>query len=105
VAENVPLAFELIASGGSLCMISILFGGITLNQPMLLNFKEFRFTGSYSNTHAENIQCLKWMAEGKIDARSLISDLIPLEQLPSIYRERIHPGKTVKVVLQIGKEF
>ncbi len=105
VAENVPLAFELIASGGSLCMISILFGGITLNQPMLLNFKEFRFTGSYSNTHAENIQCLKWMAEGKIDARALISDLIPLEQLPRVYRERIHPGKTVKVMLQIGKEF
>jgi threonine dehydrogenase-like Zn-dependent dehydrogenase len=105
VTENVPLAFELIAGGGSLCMISIIFGGITLNHPMLLNFKEFRFTGSYSNTHEENIQCLKWMADGKIDARPLISDLIPLEQLPRTYRERIHPGKTVKVMLQIGKEF
>ena len=81
VAGNVPLAFELIATGGSLCMISILFGGITLNHPMLLNFKEFRFTGSYSNTHEENSQCLKWMAEGKIDARPLISDLIPLERI------------------------
>ena len=105
VAENVPLAFELIASGGSLCMISIIFKGIALNQPMLLNFKEFRFTGSYSNTHEENVQCLKWMAEGKIDARPLISDLIPLEQLPRVYRERIHPGKSVKVMLQIGEEF
>jgi threonine dehydrogenase-like Zn-dependent dehydrogenase len=105
VTENVPLAFEVIASGGSLCMISIVFGGITLNQPMQLNFKEFRFTGSYSNTHVENIQCLQWMAEGKIDARALISDLIPLEQLPRVYRERIHSGKTVKVMLQVGKEF
>ena len=104
-AENVPLAFELITSGGSFCMISIVFGSITLNQPMLLNFKEFRFAGSYSNTHEENIQCLTWMAEGKIDARPLISDLIPLEQLPRVYRERIHPGKTVKVMLQIGEEF
>jgi threonine dehydrogenase-like Zn-dependent dehydrogenase len=105
VAENVPLAFELVASGGSLCMISIVFKGIALSQPMLLNFKEFRFTGSYSNTHEENVQCLKWMTEGKIDARSLISDLIPLEQLPCVYRERIHPGKAVKVMLQIGEEF
>lgn len=105
VAESVPLAFELIAGGGSLCLISIVFGGITLNQPMLMNFKEFRFTGSYSNTHEENIQCLKWMAAGKIDARPLISDLIPLEQLPPVYRERIHPGKTVKVMLKIGEEF
>ena len=105
VAENVPAAFELIASGGSLCMISIVFKGIVLNQPMVMNFKEFRFTGSYSNTHEENVQCLQWMAEGKIDARPLISDLISLEQLPCVYRERIHPGKSVKVMLQIGAEF
>ncbi|MBA4421832.1 MAG: hypothetical protein C0390_01880 [Syntrophus sp. (in: bacteria)] len=105
VPENVPLSFELIASGGSLCMISIVFKGIFLNQPMVMNFKEFRFTGSYSNTHEENVQCLKWMAEGQIDARALISDLIPLEELPRVYRERIHPGKTVKVMLQIGAEF
>ncbi len=105
VAENVPAAFELIASGGSLCMISIVFKGIVLNQPMVMNFKEFRFTGSYSNTHEENVQCLQWMADGKIDARPLISDLISLEQLPRVYRERIHPGKSVKVMLQIGAEF
>jgi threonine dehydrogenase-like Zn-dependent dehydrogenase len=105
VAENVPAAFELIAGGGSLCMISIVFKSITLNQPMLMNFKEFRFTGSYSNTHEENIRCLTWMAEGKIDARPLISDLIPLEQLPHVYRERINPGRTIKVMLQIGEEF
>ena len=105
IAENVTLAFELIAGGGSLCMISIVFGGITLNQPMLMNFKEFRFTGSYSNTHEENIRCLAWMAEGKIDARPLISDLIPLEDLPRVYQERIHPGKSLKVMLRIGDEF
>ncbi len=105
VPVNVPLAFELIAAGGSLCLISIVFRSITLSQPMLMNFKEFNFTGSYSNTHEENIQCLTWMAEGKIDARPLISDLIPLEQLPHVYRERINTGKTVKVMLQIGEEF
>ena len=105
VAENVPLAFELVATGGSVCMISILFKGITLSQPMAMNFKEFRFTASYSNTHEENRECLRWMAEGAIDARPLISDLTDLEQLPRIYRERIHPGKAVKAMLQIGEEF
>ncbi|EKD22195.1 MAG: alcohol dehydrogenase zinc-binding protein, partial [uncultured bacterium] len=105
VAENLPLAFELAANGGSVCMISILFGGIFLNQPMILNFKELAFTGSYSNTHEENRQCLAWMAEGRIDARPMISDLIGLELLPRVYRERIHPGKAVKVLLRIGAEF
>jgi len=105
VAENVPLAFELAATGGSVCMISILFKGIALNQPMVMNFKEFRFTASYSNTHRENRECLDWMAAGAIDARPLISDLIDLDQLPRIYRERIHPGKAVKAMLRIGDEF
>lgn len=105
VVENIPLAFELVAGGGSLCMISIVFKSIAMNQPMLMNFKEFRFTGSYSNTHEENIRCLRWMAEGKIDARPLISDLIPLEALPTVYRERINPGRTIKVMMQIGEEF
>lgn len=105
VAENIPVACELAASGGSLCMVSILFRGIVLNQPMVMNFKEFRFTGSYSNTHEENVQCLQWMAEGRIDGRPLISDLISMEQLPRVYRERIHPGKSIKVMLRIGKEY
>jgi threonine dehydrogenase-like Zn-dependent dehydrogenase len=105
IDQNIPLSFELVATGGSVCMISILFKGITLSNPMLMNFKEFRFTASYSNTHEENRECLRWMAEGAIDARPLISDLTGLEKLPHIYRERIHPGKAVKVMLQIGEEF
>jgi threonine dehydrogenase-like Zn-dependent dehydrogenase len=105
VVDNVPLAFELVAKCGSICMISILFKPFTINQPMVMNFKEFRFTGSYSNTHEENLQCLKWMSEGKIDSRPLITDLISLDQLPQVYKERIHPGKVIKVMLQVGEEF
>jgi threonine dehydrogenase-like Zn-dependent dehydrogenase len=105
VAENIPLAIEMAAMGGAICMIGILFSGVTLPHPMTMNFKELRFTGSYSNTHEENIECLKWMAEGKIDARPLISDLISLEELPRVYQERIHPGKALKVMLRIGDEF
>jgi threonine dehydrogenase-like Zn-dependent dehydrogenase len=103
--ENVPLAFDLVANGGAICMISIMFKSITLGQPMTMNFKEFRFTGSYSNTHEENRRCLAWMAEGAIDARPLISEAIPLAELPRVYRERIHPGKALKVMVTIGEEF
>ena len=104
VSENVSLAFTLAAKGGTICIVS-LFKGLTVNQPMALNFKEPRLTWSYSNTHEENIQCLAWMAEGKIDARDMITDLIPLEELPRVYRERIHPGKAIKVMMRIGEEF
>lgn len=104
VSDNVPIAFTLAAKGGTICIVSM-FKGLAVNQPMALNFKEPRLTWSYSNTHKENIQCLAWMAQGKIDARDMISDLIPLEELPRVYRERIHPGKATKVMLKIGEEF
>lgn len=104
VSDNVPLAFTLAAKGGTICIVSM-FKGLAVNQPMALNFKEPRLAWSYSNTHEENIQCLAWMAQGKIDARDMITDLIPLEELPRVYRERIHPGKAIKVVMKIGEEF
>jgi len=92
VAENVPLAFELVATGGSVCLISILFKGITLNQPMAMNFKEFRLTASYSNTHEENRECLRWMAEGAIDARPLISTLPTWSSYPTSIGSGSIPG-------------
>jgi threonine dehydrogenase-like Zn-dependent dehydrogenase len=82
-----------------------MFKGLTVNQPMALNFKEPRLTWSYSNTHEENVQCLAWMAQGKIDARDMVTDLISLDELPKVYQERIRPGKTVKVIVKMGEEF
>jgi threonine dehydrogenase-like Zn-dependent dehydrogenase len=60
--------------------------------------------GSYSNTHEENRQCLDWMARGLLDGRPLITDEIPLQDLPRVYRERIHPGLAIKVMLAVGQE-
>ena len=48
---------------------------------------------------------LQWMADGRLDGRALITDLINLKQLPRVYAERIHTGKAIKVMLQIGDEF
>lgn len=104
VTDNVSLAFTLTAKAGAICIVSM-FKGLTVDQRMALNFKEPRLTWSYSNTHTENIQCLAWMADGKINAWDMITDRISLEELPWVYRERIHPGKAIKVMVKIGEEF
>jgi 2-desacetyl-2-hydroxyethyl bacteriochlorophyllide A dehydrogenase len=103
--ENVPLGIELAAKRGCLCIISIIFKSVAIPQPTALNFKEIRVAGSYSNTHSENVRILDLMSEGKIDARPLITDLIPLDSLPRVYEQRIHAGKAVKAMLRIGEEF
>jgi len=105
VKANVDRAIQLAADGGQVCIVSMIFTPLTITAPFLLNLKEVRLMASYSNTHAENIQCLNWMAEGKLDARPLVSDYEPLERLPAVYQERINTGLALKVLLKIGEEF
>jgi (R,R)-butanediol dehydrogenase/meso-butanediol dehydrogenase/diacetyl reductase len=105
VKANVDRAIGLAADGGQICIVSVIFTPLEIAAPYLINFKEVRLTASISNTHQENIQCLDWMAAGIIDAKPLISDDVPLECLPAVYRDRIDTGLAVKVLLQIGDEF
>ncbi|MCK4534925.1 MAG: zinc-binding dehydrogenase, partial [Syntrophobacterales bacterium] len=104
LGESVQMAVNAAANGGTICIVSIIMRNIEI-MPVTLNFKEVWLTGSYSNTHEENIRCLKWMSEGKIDGRPLITDHISLGDLPRIYRERINTGRAIKVMLKTGEEF
>jgi threonine dehydrogenase-like Zn-dependent dehydrogenase len=104
IGDNISLAMELAANGARICMISIIFRGMAIAQPMAMNFKEIHFSGSYSNTHEENRACLQWMAEKRLDARPLVTDMITLDELPETYKKRIHTGKAVKVMVKIGDD-
>jgi len=104
LGESVQMAVNAAANGGMVCVVSIIMRNIEI-MPVTLNFKEVWLTGSYSNTHEENIRCLKWMSEGKIDGRPLITDHISLDDLPLVYKERINTGRAIKVMLKIGEEF
>ena len=73
VKANIDRAIQLAADDGDVCIVSMIFTPLEISAPFLLNLKEIRLTASISNTHQENIQCLNWMAEGKLDARPLIS--------------------------------
>jgi threonine dehydrogenase-like Zn-dependent dehydrogenase len=97
-------AMNVTGPGGIVCQLSVIYREVSIN-PAVMMFKEIKLTGSYGNTHQENIRCLSWMAERQLDARPIISDRIALEQLPAVYQEKIHTGKAIKVLLQIGDEF
>ena len=105
VKTNIDRAINLSMDNGEICIVSMIFSPLTITAPFLMNLKEIRLTASNSNTHQENIQCLQWMAEGKIDARPLISDIEPLERLPDVYREKIDTGLAIKVLFRVGEEF
>jgi len=103
-ADAMQTAIDSAARGGTLCMVSVIFDSIQI-KPLHMTFKEIRMTASYSNTREENMQILEWMAQGKLDGRPLITDLITLDRLPGVYKERIETGKAIKVMIQIGEGF
>ncbi len=100
--EQLQTCMDAAVRGGIVCVVSVMFANTQIT-PATLNFKEVWLTGAYSNTHTENRQCLQWMAEGKLDGRPMISDLISLDQLPKVYEKRIHPGKTIKVMVDMNR--
>ena len=102
--DAMQTAIDSAARGGTICMVSVVFGDIQI-KPFHMTFKEILMTASYSNTHEENMQILEWMAQGKLDGRPIITDLITLDRLPEIYKEGIETGKAIKVMMQIGEEF
>ncbi len=104
VAGSVPQALDWVARGGDVCIVSLIFDPATI-IPLTINFKEARLTGCYSNTHEENRLILRWMAEGRLDGRPLISHRTNLAQLPQVYRECIDPGQAIKVMVDIGESF
>ncbi|MCB2228227.1 MAG: alcohol dehydrogenase catalytic domain-containing protein [Desulfarculaceae bacterium] len=104
IASNVPLALDFIAVQGRITVVSVIsdFARIPMRR---LTFTEAKLTASISNTHEENKQILAWMAEGKLDGRPMISELIGLEELPEVFEQRILAGKSIKTLLKIGPEF
>jgi len=102
--SQLSVAIDLAGPGGKVCLLSVLHED-TLVSPTNLMFKELTLFSSYGNTHAENIQCLKWISEGVLDPLPLISDWCTLDELPDVYRDRIKTGKATKVMLKIGEEF
>jgi 2-desacetyl-2-hydroxyethyl bacteriochlorophyllide A dehydrogenase len=105
VPGNVQGALNAAAKGGTICVVSVFFKPVTIDGPLVLFLKELKIVVSASNTHEENYMCLDWLREKKLDAKGMITDFTSLEGLPRLYRERIHPGKVTKAMIQIGEEF
>lgn len=105
VPANIQAGINSAAVKGLVSVVSVIPAEAKI-IPMTLNVqREVRLVGSWANSQEENLQCLRWMAEGKLDGTALISDLITLEELPLVYKERIHSGKITKVIINIGEAF
>lgn len=104
VGANLQAALDCLAPGGCVGLVSILFAPAAI-QPLTVSLKEARICGVYSNTHAEVREVLAWMDEGRLDGSPLVTDCVPLADLPEVYARRIATGAAVKVLVQAGAPF
>jgi len=105
VPTNIQTGIDCATAGGTVSILSIMADNVTINPLSMNCYREIRLVGSFSSTQEENRQCLQWMASGQLDGRRMISDVITLKELPEIFETRIHTGKALKVMLQVGSEF
>jgi len=82
---NIAALLELLRPGGTIC----LFSGLPIKKSKVnidmnaIHYNEYRILGAYGNTARQNRKALDMMATGKIDAKWLISNSLPL---PEIWR-------------------
>ncbi|GAB6194338.1 hypothetical protein JCM39068_40910 [Desulfocastanea catecholica] len=100
VKENINTGIELVKCGGTICIVSVIGEDISVS-PRNIGFKEVTITGSISNTHAENKQCLRWIQSGLVDLRAMATDTVSLEELPKTFIERVLTGKINKLMIEI----
>jgi len=92
-------AVELVRPGGRVTLTGISFEPMTLN-PLSIIMREVSILPAFSSLPADNRLALSFMARKPESAGSIISDVVPLEDMPEIF-EAARRGKVDgKVVVE-----
>lgn len=82
----------------------LFFGGLPKGTTAIsfpsnvLHYKEVQVHGSYASRHRDQVRALDMLATDAGGIRSVVSDVIPLEETPGAF-ERIRAGEALKVVV------
>ena len=74
---------------------------IPLYIPDNMFIKHLTLSSCCGGGSGKNEQILKWISEGKIKAKPLISKIFPIDEAPEAYNYADkHPGESMKVLLK-----
>lgn len=97
-----PLAIELVASSGVVCLLGVLEEPIEISQ-MNLMLKEAQVRASFAYRPASFDEAVELLAAGRVPAERLITAREPLERAEEMFAELQRPDTDqVKVVLRPG---
>jgi len=89
---------DLLKRQGKYCQIGIFGHPVTFDLDKVL-YGEIRLTGSFSQKYTAWKEAIKLFSQGKIQAKPLITDILPLEEWEEGFR-KCFAGEAIKVVFK-----
>ncbi len=103
VPANLQIGLDCLNRGGTLSFVSVIPTEVSFSPMGIMVGTEKKIVGVGSSNHEENKEVLDLIAQGKIDGNLLITDDIPLEELPRVYEERIDKKLVIKVMVRVAE--
>ncbi len=102
IEASLDLAMNVVKVGGTIVWEGIHFGKMPV-PVMLLNSKEICIQGTLSHDKADITDTIALMASGRVDAKPLISEIIPLSTLAATFERALNQEtrKFVKIIVEI----
>ena len=100
--QTLRLAIDLIKKGGTVVLVGIFKGNISL--PMfLLNNKEVCLQGVLGHDREDILASIEFFKKKKVDVNNLISEIIPLDDIQKTFERFIEPGerKFIKILVKM----
>ena len=100
--QTLLLALDIIKKGGSVVMVGFSKGNISL--PMfLLNNKEVCVQGVLGHDREDIMKSIDYFKKTSVDINSLISEIIPLDDIQTTFERYIEPGerKFIKILVKM----
>lgn len=96
-------SIKSIKVGGVSVWVGMSQKEMTINmQDIVCSAREIR--GSFNYTHAEFGEVVELLGGGKVDAKSLISEVVSLEEAPEAFKAlHAHPEKYIKILIDPTK--
>ncbi len=92
-------SFKLVRNGGGIVLVGMIRKSIEVN-PVEIVGRKLSIYGSYMFT-TEMYDVMRYIADKKIDVKSIITSLCSLEDVPEVFRRLAFDGDEIKVLVKI----
>ena len=102
VPRTFPAVMEVMNNGGIISFIGIEYGeGATISfNANDFHFKKLQLRASFASPALYFPLCLQWMKDGHVDGRTVISHVMPLEQIEqALLMLRDDHAGTLKIII------